>query len=309
MVRRPPERMGPLGAEEARHAAVRRVLLITLAANLLVVLAKGVVGYLTDTLSVMAEAAHSSVDALNNVLALSLARIAAQAPDEEHPYGHGKFETVGAFAVVAFLSVTVFELVTGALRRLGGGAADPQATPLVFGVMLAAAMVSLGVSWYEQRRGRELRSQLLMADALHTRTDVYASAAVLGGLALIAAGYPEADAVVTILVAAVIARAGWRILRTTVPVLVDERAVAAQEIRRIALETEGVQGCYDVRSRGRRGDAFAELTVSVDPALNVKAAHEIADRVEHRVGEAVGARDVVVHVEPGREPAGRRAGG
>lgn len=296
--------MGPLGAEEARHAAVRRVLLITLLANLLVVAAKGVVGYLTDTLSVMAEAAHSSVDALNNVLALSLARIAAQAPDEEHPYGHGKFETVGAFAVVAFLSVTVFELVTGALRRLGGGEADPRATPLVFTVMLVAGLVSLGVSWYEQRRGRELRSDLLIADALHTRTDVYASGAVLVGLALVAAGFPSADPLVTLLVAVVIARAGWRIFQTTIPVLVDERAIAAQEIRRIALETEGVQGCYDVRSRGRQGDAFAELTVSVDPRLDVQAAHEIADLVERRVGTAVGARDVVVHVEPGRAPAG-----
>lgn len=304
MVRPPPDGMGPLGGSEARHRAVRRVLLITLAANVAVVVAKATVGILTGTLSVTAEAAHSSVDAFNNVLALSLARLAAEAPDERHPYGHAKFETLGAFAVVAFLSVTVFELVTGAARRLLSGTHDPQVTPIVFAVMGAAAAVSLAVSWYEERRGRELHSALLLADAVHTRTDVYASGAVLAGLVVVAAGYPQADAIVTILVAAVIARAGWLILQTTLPVLVDERAVESQAIRRVALGTEGVRGCYDVRSRGRAGDAFAELTVAVDPRLDVRAGHAIADRVEQRVAEEVGARVVVVHVEPAGERTG-----
>ncbi|HUH14209.1 MAG TPA: cation diffusion facilitator family transporter [Longimicrobiales bacterium] len=296
--------MGPLGGAEARHRAVRRVLLITLAANVLVVVAKALVGILTGTLSVTAEAAHSSVDAFNNVLALSLARLAAEAPDERHPYGHAKFETLGAFAVVAFLSVTVFELVTGAARRLLSGTHDPRVTPLVFIVMGAAAVVSLAVSWYEERRGRELHSALLRADAVHTRTDVYASGAVLVGLVVVVAGYPQADAIVTLLVAAVIARAGWIILRTTLPVLLDERAVEAQAIRRVALATDGVRGCYDVRSRGRAGDAFAELTVAVDPRLDVRAGHAIADRVEQRVAAEVGALVVVVHVEPAGERPG-----
>lgn len=304
MVRPPPDGMGPLGGSDARHRAVRRVLVLTLVANVLVVVAKATVGLLTDTLSVTAEAAHSSVDAFNNVLALSLARLASEAPDERHPYGHAKFETLGAFAVVAFLSITVFELVKGAARRLLSGSHHPEVTPLVFVVMGAAAVVSLGVSWYEERRGRELESPLLLADAVHTRTDVYASAAVLAGLVVVAAGYPQADAIVTLLVAAVIARAGLLILRTTLPVLVDERAVEAQAIRRVALATDGVRGCYDVRSRGAGRDAFAELTVAVDPRLDVRAGHAIADRVEQRVAAEMGARVVVVHVEPADELPG-----
>lgn len=292
------------GSREARQAEVRRVLLLTLLANVAVVVAKGTVGLAADTLSVVAEAAHSSVDALNNVLALALAHVASRAPDEEHPYGHAKFETLGALAVAAFLSITVFELVTGAIRRLVVGTAQPQASPLVFVVVGASAMVSLLVSVYEERRGRELGSDLLRADALHTRTDFFAAAAVLVGLGLVAAGIPEADPIFTLFVAAVIARAGWRILRTTVPVLVDERAVEAQAIRGIVLATAGVHGCYEVRSRGRTGDAFVELTVSVDPRLDVGAAHDIADEVERRVAAEVGAREVVVHVEPARGQRG-----
>lgn len=281
-----------------RDRDIRRVLLITLGANVAVVIAKAVVGWRAGTLSVMAEAAHSSVDALNNVLALALAGIAARGPDELHPYGHAKFETLGALAVVAFLSITGFELVTSAIGRLVSGEARPEASPLVFAVVAASMLTSLVVSLYEERRGQELGSDLLTADALHTRADVYASAAVLAGLGFVALGYPRADAAVTLLVAAVIAFTGWRILKTTVPVLVDERAVDASTIRRIALDTEGVRGSRDVRSRGRRGEVFAELTVMVAADLDVESSHKIADLVEQRIADAVDARDVVVHVEP-----------
>lgn len=283
---------------ESRHREIRRVLAWTLAANLAVVAAKAIAGLMADTLSVVAEAAHSSVDAWNNLLGLALARVAAQAPDAQHPYGHAKFETLGALGVVAFLSVTVFELVSSAIERLVTGAARPEATPLVVGVMAASALANFVVSRYEARRARELRSELLAADAAHTRSDVYASLAVLAGLGLVAAGYARADAAFTLLVAVVIGRAGWRILKTTVPVLVDERAVEELTIERIALDTPGVVSCYHVRSRGRQSEIFAELTIAVSGALDVESAHAIADEVERRVADQVGAREVLVHVEP-----------
>ncbi|HEX7052187.1 MAG TPA: cation diffusion facilitator family transporter [Longimicrobiales bacterium] len=283
---------------ESRHAEIRRVLIRVLIFNLLVVAAKVVAGLLSGTLSVLAEGAHSSVDALNNVLGLALAHVAAREPDEQHPYGHAKFETLGALGVAAFLSITVFELTRSAIGRLANGDAAPSATPMVIAVMAGSAVTSLFISRYEARRARELHSELLSADAAHTRSDIFTSAGVLIGLGFIALGYPIADAIVTLLVAVMIGRAGWRILGTTVPVLVDERAVEARTIRRIALETAGVVACYDVRSRGREGEIFAELTIAVPGTLDVERAHEIADAVEHRVAREVGAREVVVHIEP-----------
>jgi cation diffusion facilitator family transporter len=294
---------------ESRHAGIRRVLAVTLAANLTVVLAKAAAGLASGSLSVLADAAHSSVDAFNNLMGLLLARIAAKAPDEQHPYGHSKFETLGALAIVAFLSITVYELVGAALGRLIVGTAQPEATPTVMAVMGVSAVVSAIVSRYEERRGRELRSELLTADAAHTRSDFYASLAVLVGLVLVAAGYPRADAAFTLLIALVIARAGWRILVTIVPVLVDERAVEEKTIRRIALETPGVEDCYGVRSRGREGEIFAELTIAVVRTLDVESAHSIADEVERRVASGVGAREVVVHVEPYAEAEVAEGGG
>jgi len=292
---------------EQRQSEVRRVLLVTFAANVVVVLGKAIAGVSAHSLSVLADSAHSSVDAFNNVMALFLARVAAKAPDAEHPYGHAKFETLGALAIVALLSITVYELVTSAIGRLLGAGVQPQATPLVAIVMALSALVSFAVASYEEGLGHKFGSEILLADAAHTKSDVFASIAVLAGIGLVALGYPQADAAVTLLVAIVIARAGWRILTRTVPILVDERAVDEDTICSITLATEGVLDCFNVRSRGRAGDVFAELTITVAPTLNVEAAHQIADSVERRIATALGAREVVVHVEPHQSERGSAA--
>jgi cation diffusion facilitator family transporter len=280
------------------------VLLVTLAANLAAVGLKLAAGVHARSLAVMAEAANSSLDAWNNVLALTLAGIAAQAPDEEHPYGHAKFETLGALAIVAFLSITVYELVSSAISRLIHGSIYPDVGPFVVAAMMFAVVMNFFVSRYEDRRGRELDSEILRADATHTRSDMYASAAVLASLAIVSLGFTSADSIFTLLVAAVIARAGWRILQRSVPILVDARAVEGTRIREIALASRGVIDAFDVRSRGREGEMFAELTVTVDPALDVARAHRIADEVERAVAQELGAREVVVHVEPAADATG-----
>jgi cation diffusion facilitator family transporter len=274
------------------------VLAVTLLANTLIVLAKVIAGMSAHSLSVLADAAHSSVDALSNVIALSLARVAAQGPDAEHPYGHAKFETVGGLAIVAFLSIAVYELVKSALARLLGAGTPPMVTPFAIGTMIVSGVVSLLIWRYEDRYGRRYNSQLLIADAAHTKSDFYSSTAVLAGMGVIAVGFPQADAVVTLLVAVMIARVGFGIVQSTVPVLVDQRAVEVDTIRGLALATPGVVDCFNVRSRGPQGDIFAELTITVAPDLNVADAHLIADTVERRLAAELSAREIVVHVEP-----------
>jgi divalent metal cation (Fe/Co/Zn/Cd) transporter len=118
------------------------------------------------------------------------------------------------------------------------------------------------------------------------------------GLVAIRMGYPAADPVATLIVAVLIAYTGWDIVKESVPVLVDSRAVEPGRIEELALEIEGVRSAYQIRSRGRRGERFAELTIAVAPELNVATSHEIADEVERRIAVALGAREVVVHVEP-----------
>src|SRR5437870_10766334 len=137
-------------------ALVRRVLLGLLAANLVVVGAKLAVGIASQSLAVFGGALDSSVDALNNVLALIVVRVAAKAPDEDHPYGHGKFETLGALAIVGFLSVTCFELVRQAVYRFSGDHRAPLLSEAQFAILLATLAINVLVTRYEQRRGRQL---------------------------------------------------------------------------------------------------------------------------------------------------------
>lgn len=292
----------PPSPADRRDRQVRRVLVLVLLLNLAVVLGKAVAWWSSRALGVAAETAHSGLDALNNIVALTFAAVAARGPDEDHPYGHRKFETLGALVVASFLSVTVFELVKAALARLIS--VEPptvEGTSLAIGLMAASIVVGILVSTYERRRAKRLGSDLLLADAAHTRTDVLAATAVLGGLVAARMGYPLADPLISLAVAAVIARTGWEIVKGTVPVLVDERAVEARAVRKLVEAMDGVVSCYGVRSRGRPGEVFAELTIAVLPELDVTRSHQIADHVERAVTRRLQARDVVVHVEPWQE--------
>jgi cation diffusion facilitator family transporter len=281
-------------------AAVRRVLIGLLGANLAVVAAKAYIGVVSGSLAVWGDALHSSVDSLYNVLGLIVVRVAAREPDEDHPYGHGKFETLGALAIVVFLSITCFELIRNAVQTLLGGGHTIVVTDLGLVVLLATLAINVFVAWYENRRGHELSSELLIADAAHTRTDVFITIGVLIGVLFARRGATWVDPVVAIVVAALIVRVAYQIFSRTVPVLVDERAIPERAIRHAAQEVAGVKSAYGIRSRGGHGAGvrYAEVTIAVDRDANVAAAHAIADQVEERLKRDLELSAVTVHVEP-----------
>jgi cation diffusion facilitator family transporter len=282
-----------------RNAAVRRVLWAVLFANLVVIAAKVWIGVRSGSLAVLGDAAHSGVDALNNLVGLAAVSAAAVPPDEEHPYGHAKYELLGALAIVAFLSITCFELVSAAIGRLLGDPEPPRLEPLTFGVLAGTMAVNGIVAWTENRAGRRLNSVLLSADARHTGADVLVTASVLGGLLLVRWGWSAADAWLGIIVAVVIARSGWEILRHAVPVLIDRVALEPSVIREIVADMPGVRGVPEIRSRGElEGAAFVELSIEVDGDMPVEEGHLVADAVEQKLVEDVGFFNAVVHVEP-----------
>ncbi|PYO33102.1 MAG: cation-efflux pump [Gemmatimonadetes bacterium] len=290
----------PLSRPEGRPetALVRRVFIGLLVANLAVVAAKSFVGLRAGSLAILGSALDSSVDALNNVLALIVVRVAAKEPDEDHPYGHGKFETLGALAIVGFLSITCFELIRGAVNELLQGAHPVGVTDSQLAVLVLTLGVNVVIAWYENRRGRELRSELLIADAAHTRADVLITVGVLAGVLFARQGWWWIDPVVAIAVALVIVQVAYRILVRTVPVLVDQRALPTGEIRQTAETVPGVKSAYGIRSRGPSDLRYAEVTIAVDPKADVAAAHAIADQVEERLKQDLQLHEVTVHVEP-----------
>src|SRR5438552_2423803 len=280
--------------------SARRVFLGLLAINASVVGAKLLVATASGSLAILGSALDSSVDALNNVLALIVVRVAAREPDEDHPYGHGKFETLGALGMVGFLSITCFELVRSAVNRLVEGAGASRMT--VTDAHLAALVATLGVNvvttWYEHRRGVELGSELLVADAAHTRADVLLTAGVLVGVLFARQGWWWIDPAVAIVVTLVIAFVAYGILVRTVPVLVDERAVPTRDIQATAQAVPGVKSAYGIRSRGPSDQRYAEVTIAVDRRADVAAAHSIADAVEQRLKSDLRLHEVTVHIEP-----------
>jgi len=281
-----------------RTALVRRVLVGLFFANLAVVVAKLTVGIATGSLAVLGDALHSIVDALNNVLGFVVIRVAAKAPDADHPYGHGKFETLGALVIVGFMSITCFELVRDAIARLGAG----QAPPLISDVQLAVLVGTLGinvlVATYETRRGRELESDILLADAAHTRADVFITVGVLIGLLLARRGLWWADPALALGIALFIVRIAYRIFLRAVPVLVDARAIPDTTIQALAETIGGVKRAYGIRSRDAARTRYAEVTIAVDRNANVAAAHAIADEVEDRLKRDLRLHEVTVHIEP-----------
>ena len=289
---------GALAGPPGRSSAIRRVFLGLLAANLAVVGAKVVIGLKAGSLAVLGDAVHSSVDALNNVLFIALMRLAGRAPDEDHPYGHSKFEVLGALGILLFLSVTCFELLKGAVGGLLHRAPPPSFTGTDLVLIASTLVVNVWVAWYEARRGRELASDLLLADAAHTRADVFITMGVLSGAAVARQGVPYVDPAVAIAVTILIGRIGWQIFRRAVPVLVDEVAREPEAIRRSAAQVEGVRSAYAIKSRSAAGVVFAELTIGVTGAMAVERAHAIADAVESQLKRDLALDEVVVHIEP-----------
>jgi divalent metal cation (Fe/Co/Zn/Cd) transporter len=204
-------------------------------------------------------------------------RVASKEPDEDHPYGHGKFETLGTLAIVGFLSVSCFELVRGAVNHLVSGGHPVNVTDFQLAVLVVTVGVNVLIAWYEQRRGAELRSEILVADASHTRADVFVTVGVMVG---------------------VILRVAYGIASRAVPVLVDQRALPPIEIQGTAEGVRGVMSAYHIRSRGAPPLRYAEVTISVDRGANVADAHAIADEVEERLKRDHQLHEVIVHVEP-----------
>jgi len=284
---------------EGRGLDVRRVLRQVLVLNALVVAVKLAIGVHTHALAVLGAALESGLDLLNNVIGMTLVSIAARGPDEDHPYGHAKFESLGTIGIVTFLSISCFELLRESIGGLLRARVPHTATAAEVGVMAVTLVVNVGIVWFERRRGRTLRSAFLVADAAHTASDIFVTLLAIGSLLLTRAGAPRADAVLGIAVALVIAWTGWQILRESVPILVDARGMDAAELRRIATSIPGILEVRTVRSRSTAsGQLFVEMTIVVAGASSVREAHALADAVELEVERLAGNAEVVVHIEP-----------
>ena len=287
------------------RSKVRQVLIITLLLNLFVMALKAVVGLSTGSLSLQADALHSVTDSANNVLGLIASHFSSPQPDRDHPYGHQKFEAVGALGIAAFLGIACFEILKGAVERIFQGATPVKISAPELWILLIVLGINIFVAFYERSVGKRVGSPILIADAYHTMSDIWVTVTVLAGLIGIWQGQllnlPQLqwlDVILAFPVAFLVFRSGWEVLKANLPWLVDEMAIAPEAIHRLVIQVPGVTNCHDIASRGLLGrQVFIEMHLIVD-ALDVETAHKITEEVEARLEERFSPVRVLIHVEP-----------
>ena len=285
--------------------AVRKVLIITLMLNLLVTALKALLGFWTGSLSLLADALHGAIDSANNILGMVASGLSSPTPDRDHPYGHQKFEAVGALGIAAFIGVTGFEILKGAVERIVKGGEPINITAIELWLLLILLGVNIFVAFYEDEVGQRVGSRILIADAKHTMSDGWVTFTVLAGLIGVWQGQifnvpllQWLDVLLAFPVGFMVFRSGWEVLKENLPWLVDEVAIAPEEIHEIALSVPGVINCHDIASRGVVGrQVFIEMHLIVY-APDVETAHYITTEVEARLKEKFGPARVVIHIEP-----------
>jgi cation diffusion facilitator family transporter len=278
---------------------VRRVILLTLALNLAVATGKILVGLASGALSIVADGFHSLTDSLSSMIGLVANFIAARPPDADHPYGHRRFETLAALLVGGFLLLAAWEITRGALERLQHSG-TLALTPLTFAILIATLFVNVFVSTYQRRQGERLRSEFLLADSAHTRSDVFVTSSVLASITLIAlTGWEWIDIVAAFAVVILIARVAWRIVRQTGGILVDTAPYSEETLQTIIADLPSVTHVVRARSRGPADAAHIDIDVQVAPETTAEHTAAITDSIrQHLETHLDGVSEVEVHYMP-----------
>ena len=277
---------------------IRRVLLYTLILNTGVALAKVIYGYMSNSIAMTSDGFHSFFDGVSNIVGLIGIWIAYHPPDENHPYGHRKYETL--FTII--IGVMIFATCLQILRQVYHSLVeyhDTQVTSISFAIMLITMAVNIFVTIYERKRGVELKSDFLVADSMHTKSDILASIGVITSLVITKSGFRIADTIAGIVIAVLIAKMGYEILKKASDALVDTICIDTTALEAVISSVAGVKDCHEIRTRGTEHSTYLDLHICVDPKMPIEKAHEIADAVEEKIKANFPAViDIVVHVEP-----------
>jgi cation diffusion facilitator family transporter len=287
---------------------VAAVKLSILSSSCLIVL-KIIVGVVTHSVGILADAIHSAADVFAALVALFAVRVSGEPPDDTHPYGHGKFESISGLVEALFIFAAAMVVMREAIRRL---ILQSPIEQIGWGLALMAfsATVNIFVSRHLYRVAHETESIALRADAANLRSDVYASIAVFGGLTLVyVTGNPIFDPLVALGVALVVVRMAIGLMRPALDMLLDTR-LPEEEIRRLEAVLRSdprVYGFHKLRSRRAGPRRLVDLHLEVSDDLTFSEAHRLTEEVEERLRQELPNTDVLVHTEPHHEEAQHQA--
>ena len=287
--------------ERIRYIALRRILLYVLFCNLGVALAKVLYGKMAGIASITADGFHSLSDGASNIIGLFGLAFAFRPADASHPYGHKKFETFASLGIAMLLLGAASEIIREVWARLRTSHI-PEIQSESFVIVAVTILVNALVVFWEKSVGRKWRSDFLLADALHTQSDIFVSLGVFGTLVAVRLGLPWVDTLTALVIVGLIVRAGIAIIRESSRILCDENVLHPEAIAHVVREIPEVQGCHKIRTRGRADDIHLDLHVLVDENMSVEEAHRISEEVEQVIKQKFnGVTDVTVHIEPTTE--------
>lgn len=274
---------------------VTRVLVIEGLVNFVMALLKLVVGLLTQSTAIMADAAHSMTDIANNVLAYFAIRTAQKPADHDHPYGHQKYETLGVFILATSLAIVAFEIFWHAIERFG----EPvEQSGVGLALLLGVIIANIALTIWEHHWARRLDSTILHADAKHTLSDVLTSLAAIVGWQMAARGWPWLDTLFAVMMSLVVFYFAFKLFKQAIPILVDATDLDAPAVRAAVLALPQVHSVRRFRSRTDGKQLTADIIISVNSQLSTGESHEIADSVELLLKTKFGIAETLVHIEP-----------
>lgn len=288
--------------EKNKFKKVQQILFIILLANLLVAALKFIIGSIIKSASLTADGFHSLSDGSSNIVGLIGIHFASKPEDKEHPYGHNKYETLAGLLIAMMLFFVGGSIILGTIKRFKEPLI-PEITIISLMVLIFTLIVNTIVSVTEYRKGKELNSQILISDSMHTRSDIYISLGVLATLVGIKLGFPPIiDPIVSSVVAVFIIDAGYKIFKENSDVLLDGEAIDSEEIRDVVMSFEDVKDTHKIRSRNNIKDINIDFHIVVDSKLDVEESHDLV----HEIEDAIKAKfnknlQVIAHVEPHKE--------
>ena len=286
---------------DARYQDIRKVTLVGAVVDLVLGVAKIIVGVIASSQALIADGIHSLSDLATDFLVLFAAKHAHREADDEHPYGHGRIETVATVVLGVSLVAVAVGISYDAIRRLMAPELLLHPGWLALLVALISVLSKELIYQYTARAARRLRSKMLRANAWHSRTDAISSIIVVIGVIVTMLGYPSFDALAAVAVALMVAKIGWDLLWKSLQELIDtaldpERVEA---IRETIMAVDGVRTCHMLRTRHSGSDALVDVHILVDPALSVSEGHQIGEAVRWRLIKTIDdVSDVTVHIDP-----------
>mgnify|MGYP006281356441 FL=1 len=284
---------------------VQKILGLILILNLIVAVLKIVFGYLIKSSSMTADGFHSLTDGLSNVIGLIGIHFASKPPDKNHPYGHYKFETMASLFIGVMLTLLGANIIRGAIPQLFNPTI-PEISTMSLIVLVITLVVNVFVATYEAKKGKKLKSEILISDSHHTKSDIYISSGVLLTLILIRLGFPPIiDPIVSIIVAGFILQAAYEIFKPITGVLVDKAVIEPEVLKDIIKDFDYVKECHHIRSRGKANAVYVDLHLVVDSDLSVGESHKLTHKIEEKINNTL---DKDIHVLFHLEPEGEEIG-